>query len=574
MKNRGEGKFSKFIYSINLTVIISLFIVPTLLILYEQSAVFAQEEISGVNNKELKPNKDKVSIEMLLSIIELRKNLEKRVAENKTLLENSTSDSEKEALQQELDKLDKQIKDADSDFERIATGIDIDNFTEKKVEEFNWKNEILSLAEPAIKELKLVTLKARQKTKLKEEIGYYGNLLPVTDKALENLNVLISNISDKQIKLYLENLINEWTGVKEQLENKLKITEMQLNKMENEEASFVESSQSIIKNFFKTRGLYLFIALIASIGVIFILRLIYLGLIKVLPDYQSEYRPFYIRVIDLLFKILSLLLTLSALIFVFYYAEDWFLLSLTIIFLMGLAWAVKYSIPILWQQSRLMLNIGSVREGERIIYNGLPWLVKSINVFCKLENPTLDKTIRIPIEELSGKISIPFKQGDPWFPCKKNDWVSLSDGIMGKVTSLSCDIVELTLHGGAKKTYQTSDFIGLSPLNISTNFRLSILFGIGYAHQKEATSTVADTLYNYIMDKIQEEKLAENLLNLKVEFAQAGASSLDLIVLADFSGKVADKYSSLNRAIQKWCVDASTANNWDIPFPQLTIHRA
>ncbi len=574
MKNRGEGKFSKFIYSINLTVIISLFIVPTLLILYEQSAVFAQEEISGVNNKELKPNKDKVSIEMLLSIIELRKNLEKRVAENKTLLENSTSDSEKEALQQELDKLDKQIKDADSDFERIATGIDIDNFTEKKVEEFNWKNEILSLAEPAIKELKLVTLKARQKTKLKEEIGYYGNLLPVTDKALENLNVLISNISDKQIKLYLENLINEWTGVKEQLENKLKITEMQLNKMENEEASFVESSQSIIKNFFKTRGLYLFIALIASIGVIFILRLIYLGLIKVLPDYQSEYRPFYIRVIDLLFKILSLLLTLSALIFVFYYAEDWFLLSLTIIFLMGLAWAVKYSIPILWQQSRLMLNIGSVREGERIIYNGLPWLVKSINVFCKLENPALDKTIRLPIEELSGKISIPFKQGDPWFPCKKNDWVSLSDGIMGKVTSLSCDIVELTLHGGAKKTYQTSDFIGLSPLNISTNFRLSILFGIGYAHQKEATSTVADTLYNYIMDKIQEEKLAENLLNLKVEFAQAGASSLDLIVLADFSGKVADKYSSLNRAIQKWCVDASTANNWDIPFPQLTIHRA
>ncbi len=65
----------------------------------------------------------------------------------------------------------------------------------------------------------------------------------------------------------------------------------------------------------------------------------------------------------------------------------------------------------------------------------------------------------------------------------------------------------------------------------------------------------------------------KELLNLRVEFQSAGASSLDIVVIADFKGSQAPIYNRLRRAIQRWCVDACTENNWDIPFPQLTVHK-
>ena len=310
------------------------------------------------------------SLEMLTSIIELKKTLKKRIADKKKAMDASTSDTEKEDIRQTLEKLDKQLDDTSFDFESIATGIDMALFSEKKVESFNWKDEVLSLIEPGIKELKLITLKARQKTKIKEEIAYYENLVPIAGDAIENIKKLMDETSDKTLKNNLKSLLPEWQGVKEQLENKLKITQMQLSQMENEEKSMVESSRIFVKDFFKTRGLYLFIALAACCIVIVLFRFFYLLMKKIMPGFKSESRPFYIRVIDLTFKFAALVSSLFAMIFVFYSAEDWVLLSLTIIFFLGLGWTVKNTLPRLWHQSRLILNIGSVREGGA---DNLPW---------------------------------------------------------------------------------------------------------------------------------------------------------------------------------------------------------
>jgi hypothetical protein len=134
-------------------------------------------------------------------------------------------------------------------------------------------------------------------------------------------------------------------------------------------------------------------------------------------------------------------------------------------------------------------------------------------------------------------------------------------------------MVEMVQRGGSRKTYQTADFMALSPLNISVNFRLKVLFGISYDLQKDATTRILEILESHISEQIDTEGYGKNLLNLRVEFAQAGASSLDLVVIADFRGELAPLYQRLSRAIQRWCVDACTLNNWEIPFPQLTIHK-
>lgn len=532
----------------------------------------AQAQDAGVSN-ENSMTSDPGTLSMLNSILEHNKHLEQRIIEKQQAMEQSTSETEKNNLAAELERLDKMLSSSRQDFERIATGVDISLFAEKKEAPFNWKDEIVSLVKPGIMELKQATQKARQKADLKEELSRYQELKPVAQQANENLMALIASTEDARLKERLEKLVPEWEGQKRQILSRLEITQMQLMEMESEEKSILETSQNSIKQFFKTRGMFLFVALIACIGIVLLLRVAYLFLIKRIPGYQSVYRPFHLRAMDLLYRVVTVLAALFAVILVFYLFEDWVLLSLAIVFLLGLAWAVKNTLPRFVHQSRLILNIGSVREGERLVYQGVPWLVKKINFFSVLENPDLGQTLRVPIEVLMDLTSRPFQKHEPWFPCRKNDWVILSDGTRGGVTSLSHEMVELVLRGGAKKVYQTSDFLGMNPLNLSVNFRVKIGFGISYNLQSIATSRVLEVLDTYLRERLAEENYEEKLLNMRVEFQQAGASSLDLVVIADFDGEMAPLYNRISRAIQRWCTDACTANDWEIPFPQLTVHK-
>ncbi len=510
---------------------------------------------------------------MLHAIIKLKNDLKKRLTEKKQMIKKADSETEKGILTVELETIDKQLAGAVMDFERIATGVDITVFAKKKAEAFNWKKELLSLAEPGIMELKQLTLKARHKTKLKNELSAYQDLMPVAVKARTRIQALVGETKNSVLKKNLKELLPEYKGLESQITNKLDLVRLQLDEIQREETSLIDSTQGSVKNFFRTRGLFLFIAVAACIGVVLFLRLLYQSLIRLIPGYNSKYRPFHIRVLELVYRVLTLALTLLAVIAVFYIFEDWVLLSLVIIFLMGVGWTAKNTLPKFVAQSRLMLNIGSVREGERILYHGLPWMVKHINVYSILENPTLEISLRIPIEDLMGKVSREFDQSEGWFPCRKNDWVILADGTRGGVVHLSHETVELVLRGGAKKTYLTSDFLSLTPLNLSVNFRLKIPFGIGYGHQSDATTKIPELLESYVQEQIEAEGYTHDLLNLRVEFAEAGASSLDLVVIADFKGKMAPVYNRLNRAIQRWCVDAATRHGWDIPYPQLTVHK-
>ena len=514
------------------------------------------------------------SLEMLQSLQRLKDSLKKRMAEKRQLIKKTASETEKTYLEAELQSLDEQLAGAVVDFERIATGVDVGLFAKKKAEHFNWKNELVSLVEPGIMELKRITVKARHKTKLKDQLSSYENLVPVAVKARTRIENLIEKAEDPKLKKELKGLLPEYKGLESQIRNKLDLVRLQLEEIAREETSLIESSQRSVKNFFKTRGLFLLVAVLICCGVVFILRLFYRSFIRLIPGYRAKYRPFHIRALELIFRVLTLVASLLAVVLVFYAFEDWVLLSLAIILLMGIAWAAKHTIPQFVHQSRLMLNIGAVREGERIIYQGVPWLVKHINVYSVLENPVLDMRLRVPIENLMDQTSRQFHPSEPWFPCRKNDWVILSDGTRGGVVSLSHETVELVQRGGARKSYLTPDFLAMTPLNLSVNFRLKVPFGVAYELQSEVTGAIPERLETYIREQIETEGYADDLLNLRVEFAEAGASSLDLVVIADFKGSQAPLYNRLKRAIQRWCVDAATQYGWDIPFPQLTVHKS
>ncbi|MCA1787195.1 MAG: hypothetical protein LC657_14575, partial [Desulfobacteraceae bacterium] len=190
---------------VNLRVCVVVFLLTGMLFLV--LPVQAQE-VKGSTQKV-----DAESLNMLGSIVELKQNVKQRIADKQKAIAASTSETEKNNLAAELDRLDKTLASANQDFERIATGVDISLFAEKKPDQFDWKDELVSLVKPGITELKRLTQKARQKTDLKDELSLYQQLKPVVRLANENLMDLISRTDDKIVKQNLEKLVPEWQGL-------------------------------------------------------------------------------------------------------------------------------------------------------------------------------------------------------------------------------------------------------------------------------------------------------------------------------------------------------------------------
>ena len=510
------------------------------------------------------------------TLYDVRNNLREEIKLKTKELRASLTEAEKTKVTHELDRLSNDLNNIENNFEQISTGLNAELNTNKPVSKFNLKDDIGALIQPIVKEMKHATSDIRQKTRLRDEVTFYSEKLLQAGAAVENLRILISQTKDKKLLKALNALQDKWKRRLKQAKSNHRAAELQLQNMEAEsdKQSFLGNSQEYLKSFFQKRGLYLSLGLLATITVLLLSRLFYKYILASLVGRSSSAsRTFKQRLLELFHRILTIIGAIIAPMAVFYIAEDWLLFSLGVLLLFGLAWTLKYTVPKMWNQMLLMLNVGPVREGERIVLNGLPWRVKQLNVYTLLDNPTADLKMRVPIEKMVGKISRPIVKGEPWFPCKKSDWVILSDGVRGKVVGLSHEMVELVERGGARVNYQMTDFLNQSPRNISQSFRLKETIGLSYNLQKDSTGSILEKLDHYIREQIIKEGYADDLMNMRVEFAAAGASSLDIVIIADFKGAQAPVYNRLKRSIIRWAVDACTLNDWEIPFTQVVLHK-
>ncbi len=512
--------------------------------------------------------------ETLVNLLRYKTELDTQIRITKNKLRSATHSMDKESLSLELNQLKQQLENVQANFIKVATGMDISVFDEENQQHFAWKEEIETLVRPLMHELKEMTKRPRQVERLKSRVAYFEAKLPRATEAVENIDDLIASTKSKVLKAELEKLKGDFVKRQRDINNQLDVAHFELKELLADEKSFFESTKQVMAVFFKSRGKNILIALLAFAGVFLIFRSIDRGFKKYHPAFRSKERPFYIRLIEIMLLFMTVIAATVASLFTLYVSGDWFLLSIAIIFILGAIWTAREGFTRYYEQVKLILNLGSVRENERIIYKGVPWMVESLQLFSKLKNPALNPSrIRLPIAELAGINSRPFGTNEPWFPCSINDWVILSDGVRGKVVSQSPDMVELVQRGGAYVTYQTSDFLGLNPKNLSRNFRIKSVFGIDYSLQAEATSSILGKAKEFIAARIKEDGYDKHLLNLNVEFESAGASSLNLVIIADFNGNIAELYGRLIRALQRYSVQACTEYNWNIPFNQLVVHK-
>ncbi len=512
------------------------------------------------------------TLSTLITYVELQTQLRTEIKSLKKDLKKAQTELEKTDVKVRLEKAETKLQGTSKNLEDIAADTDLDLLRANKEAPFNIQRELLSLLEPALKEMKHATSDVRLKSQIREKTLYYEQRIPILKEALKNISVLNRANKNKKIKTELIKMNKAWSKQLVFIESELQAKKLQLEKIEAQEKILAGNTESVFKDFFQRRGWTLIQAFFAIIGIFILSRLTRFILTRTLKGYRAEHRGVQFRIIDIAIRFATFLFALIAPMIIFYLAEDWVLFSLGLLLLIGMAWTLRHAIPRYWGQLELFLNVGPVREGERLMLDGLPWRVKHINLYSILENPVAELSQRVDIDDLVDMRSRPLGDNEPWFPCKKGDWVILKDGVRGKIIGISIELVQLIQRGGAVYTYNMSEFLSLSPKNLSKSFRIKETIGISYSHQKESTTHIIETLEQIIKKRAFDEGYEDIVQSIRVEFQHANDSSLDLVVIADFKGSAADIYNRLRRAIQRWCVDACTTNNWGIPFPQLTLH--
>ena len=482
----------------------------------------------------------------------------------------ASTEQQRISIQATIDQLLANLSRQRENLRSLSTGLPAEELPANGEGGIDWRDEILEMLWPMLNELKKLTARPRELDALRTEIDLKSKKLPAIDTAIGRLSTLADETKDRQLAAYLTKQREKLEERLQDLQSDLQVAQLKLNQKLSEESSLTDTVRNVFRDFFQNRGKNLLAAVAAFLGIYFLLRFFHNRVRKQFKLHEPG-AGFSLRLADLIAAIVIFLIGLTAALAVLYASGDWVLLGLTLILLFGVLWSAKEGIPEFFEQIKLLLNIGTVREGERIIHNGLPWRVERLHYYTRLTNPALTGgLLRVRLTDLVDASSRPYSPHEPWFPCEEDHWVLLSDGTYGRVMRQTPETVQV-LSLATMKTYQTTDFLALSPKNLSLGFGLFISFGLDYAQQAEITSAIPETLKDAVAETLENTRKGEMLRGLLVEFGEAGDSSLNVVVYATFDGAAADMYYPLSRAINKALVDACTANGWSIPFPQVTL---
>lgn len=482
---------------------------------------------------------------------------------------------ETESLQGEESELAARLDELKNQFDELATGVRGEDLKTADEADLDLADEVREILQPGVRALKKATERPRELEMLRAREKRLAEQAELAKGALERLAKWEKDAVDEGSYQRVEELRELWKSRQNDAEGQLEALEVQMEQQESEKEPVLKPVSEAFGNFFKGRGLNVLKALGALIGTWVLLRWLW-KLLGKLPFLRKRNQgSFGWRLVELSMVVGSGLMAAMAALFVLYFSGDWLLLTLFIVFLVGLGWTAKSTIPRTFEQTKMLLNLGPVRKGERLTFEGVPWEVGTIGIYTDLKNCELTGgLIRMSIKRLSTLRSRPHDAAEAWFPTKTGDWV-LADGDLGKVVMQTPEYVQVVRLGGARETYLTPDFLALSPVSLSKSFRVRGTFGIDYAHQEIATTEVAGIFKAKLalgLVELLEER--EHLNSVTVEFANAGASSLDYAIMADFKGEAASRYEKLARGIQRICVDVCNEQGWGIPFTQVTIHQA
>lgn len=487
---------------------------------------------------------------------------------------------ETQSIIRKREKLQSQLDGFNKNFEALSTQLSTDDLVLQDEKKKDWITQLQELTLPLLEALSDISEKPRKIEKYKKNIAvlesqllkYQGgtkNLVALMD--MENSGLDIESPDTQELIDRLQKLKNKYDP--ELVGIQLEETERNLNNLLATQESIVDTVASTMRRFFKTRGLNLLIAFLSFVALWWVL--IKLRSVLIGAKRGVNLAPWIKKLMMTIYNIFVIIICLIVSMVTLYLRNDWLLLSVIILFLVAVAWTSRQLIPKLFREVRLGLNLGTVREGERLIWGGVPWYVSNIGLQATLVNERLQGgQFHLPLGELIDYHSRPVVESEPWFPTKVNDWVILSDGTYGVVENQTIEQIVLRLKGNALKFYATPEFLKMTPVNISRGFRYDIQFGLDYGTQSKICDEIPqifeDGLRRHLHKHYQEG--SPDFLKTEVTFDSAGSSSLNLRIIIHVDGRRSEHYEELQREVQASLVRICNENGLVIPFTQLTLN--
>jgi hypothetical protein len=409
---------------------------------------------------------------------------------------------------------------------------------------------------------------------LEKEIAVLDKAIAGLAKTAEEVDAEPDTAANAALLAELKRQEQAWRETRSVKESQRVVFENRLNQLRSERQGFGQYAAKLWSGFVLQTMLHLLLALTAFGAVLFVLRWVRKWLARRGLRRRMGASAFVARACDLLFHFITLVAATASAFVVLWICGDWLLLTLAMLMVAGLVLLGRYTLPKMMDQARIILNLGGLREGERVLWNGLPWLVKRLHFSSVFQNPALTGgTVRLPIRSVGELLSREFGSKERWFPTDEGDWVELSDGTVGRVVLQTVETVQLVLVGGSFKNYLTKDFLAKTPRNLSHNFRVISEFGLDFRHLGEVTGSIPEVLALALRLGYRRLLPEDQILRVNVELEEVGDSALKLAVLADFTGEAAPQYKALHRLTQQICVETAVEHGWNIPFPQLVVHR-
>lgn len=486
-------------------------------------------------------------------------------------------DVTQQELTERLREAKKELEEQRRQFEKFAVNIDLRPFVDEEEKPFNWQDELSKLLKPIIAEVENATKESRAIGELRAQMNEVEERKRLAAEATARLETLIEAAADPLLVERLNTRLSEWQRIATDTGNRYAALELQLEKRLEQRQSVLEETTGYAKRFVRTRGLNLVMAIAAFALVFFGVRYLATTLRRLSPAAESRFST---RLTTLLLHVFSVLGGLGAMMLVFNMAGDWFMLGIILIFLIGIGWASIHTLPSQIETVKLILNIGPVREGERVLFNGLPYRVDSLAFTARLVNPRLDGGLQqMPVKHLVGLISRPPGEHEPWFPTQVGDWVELADGRLGIVVRQNPSFVTLREPGGAEVLYPSDGFVALNPRMLSNGFRVKTAFGIDCRHQAIATSEVPmrmrDALERGLAKVFRKETDGDQARNavqaIDVLLVQASGASLEYEIHLDLAGEAAPKAATIPGQIQSILLDTCNAEGWGIPVTHVGV---
>lgn len=537
------------------------------------TSTYASNDIPLItNDRELQKE---LAIVKLNDIIRNIKQQKKEVDVKLQSLMKARTEQERNRIQHELNELSNAIVEQESSFEMILTaGLELEKDDTEEQRNFNWQKDLLEIVQPILSELRQLTENKRKLDNLNKKIAFYSSQIANIEEVLKHISKINTKGFEKEALMEFERIDRKWRDQLEKNRHLLEIAQLQLDEMIKSQSAKEISVGEHIEQFAMGRGTTLLMTLTAFITVYFSMLLL-LKLLGWLSNRKEEQRrTYYQRVITLFYHFLMAALAISAAFYVLSVRNDQVLIGITVLLLLSIILLLKSSIPSYVNELRILLNTGSVREGECIVYNGIPMQVESLNYYTKLVNPVLpDLELRLTLAELANYVSRPYSMDEPWFPCQVGDYVMLSDGSYGMVKCITLENILLSLSDGTMpRTYTIPDFLAANPKNFSQGFIVVSEFGIDYKHQMICTTEIPEKMAIGIREGLLREAYGYALQDLSVYFAKANTSSLDYKIIATFEGVAAKEYFAIRRALQRYAVEVCNQQQWIIPFTQVVVH--